>query len=198
MFSGIVEEIGIIHECRKEKNNVILDIKASFSNELHIDESVSHNGVCLTVIKKDKSTYRVVVVEETLSKTNLGSLKKGDPVNLERSLKVSDRINGHFVQGHVDCVAKLIRIKELNGSHLLSFKLKKNQQYHLIGRGSIAINGTSLTLANIHKNEFDIAIIPYTYSNTIFKHMQEGDYANIEFDMLGKYIFSYLKNNVLK
>ncbi|HRI33263.1 MAG TPA: riboflavin synthase [Saprospiraceae bacterium] len=198
MFSGIVEEIGIIHECRKEKNNVILDIKASFSNELHIDESVSHNGVCLTVIKKNKSTYRVVVVEETLSKTNLGSLKKGDPVNLERSLKVSDRINGHFVQGHVDCVAKLIRIKELNGSHLLSFKLKKNQQYHLIGRGSIAINGTSLTLANIHKNEFDIAIIPYTYSNTIFKHMKEGDYANIEFDMLGKYIFSYLKNNVLK
>ena len=112
MFSGIVEEIGIIHECRKEKNNVILDIKAPFSNELHIDESVSHNGVCLTVIKKNKSTYRVVVVEETLSKTNLGSLKKGDPVNLERSLKVSDRINGHFVQGHVDCVAKLIRIKE--------------------------------------------------------------------------------------
>lgn len=198
MFSGIVEEIGIIHECRKEKYNVILDIKASFSNELHIDESVSHNGVCLTVIKKNKSTYRVVVVEETLSKTNLGSLKKGDPVNLERSLKVSDRINGHFVQGHVDCVAKLIRIKELNGSHLLSFKLKKNQQYHLIGRGSIAINGTSLTLANIHKNEFDIAIIPYTYSNTIFKYMKEGDYANIEFDMLGKYIFSYLKNNVLK
>ena len=198
MFSGIVEEIGIIHECRKEKYNVILDIKASFSNELHIDESVSHNGVCLTVIKKNKSTYRVVVVEETLSKTNLGSLKKGDPVNLERSLKVSDRITGHFVQGHVDCVAKLIRIKELNGSHLLSFKLKKNQQYHLIGRGSIAINGTSLTLANIHKNEFDIAIIPYTYSNTIFKHMKEGDYANIEFDMLGKYIFSYLKNNVLK
>lgn len=198
MFSGIVEEIGIIHECRKEKNNVILDIKALFSNELHIDESVSHNGVCLTVIKKNKSTYRVVVVEETLSKTNLGSLKKGDPVNLERSLKVSDRINGHFVQGHVDCVAKLIRIKELNGSHLFTFKLKKNQQYHLIGRGSIAINGTSLTLANIHKNEFDIAIIPYTYSNTIFKHLKEGDRANIEFDLLGKYIFSYLKNNVLK
>jgi len=198
MFSGIVEEIGIIHECRKEKNNVILDIKALFSNELHIDESVSHNGVCLTVIKKNKSTYRVVVVEETLSKTNLGSLKKGDPINLERSLKVSDRINGHFVQGHVDCVAKLIRVKELKGSHLFTFKLKKNQQYHLIGRGSIAINGTSLTLAKIHKNEFDIAIIPYTYSNTIFKHLKEGDQANIEFDLLGKYIFSYLKNNVLK
>ena len=188
MFSGIIETTGIITSLKSEKNNVHITVSAPFTSELKIDQSVAHNGICLTVVKKNKSEYTVTAIEETLLKTNLSSLKKGDFVNLERCLKVGDRLDGHIVQGHVDQTAKCIEKKILKGSSVFRFQYSHPKKALVVEKGSICINGVSLTVVDASKNNFSVAIIPYTFEHTTFKTLKKGDFVNIEFDILGKYI----------
>ncbi|HVA98194.1 MAG TPA: riboflavin synthase [Bacteroidia bacterium] len=188
MFSGIIETTGIITALKSEKNNLNITVSAPFTSELKIDQSVAHNGVCLTVVKKKKSEYTVTAIEETLLKTNLSSLKKGDSINLERCLKVGDRLDGHIVQGHVDQTAKCIEKKILKGSHIFRFQFSDPKKAIVVEKGSICINGVSLTVVDASKNNFSVAIIPYTFEHTTFKTLKKGDFVNIEFDILGKYI----------
>ncbi|MDC0477521.1 riboflavin synthase [Flavobacteriaceae bacterium] len=188
MFTGIIESIGIIKAINYDRSNINFSISSSLSNELKIDQSVSHNGVCLTVVSKEEGAYTVTAIKETLEKTNLGELKLGDKVNLERCLKVGDRLDGHFVQGHVDQTAICTYVGNENGSWTFTFKYDDKNNNITIEKGSITINGVSLTVVNSKKSEFSVAIIPYTFENTNFNSFSVGTLVNLEFDVFGKYI----------
>ncbi|MUP45074.1 riboflavin synthase [Gramella sp. BOM4] len=188
MFTGIVEEIGKITRISKSGTNLDIWVNAKMTPELKIDQSVAHNGVCLTVVSINDSEYQVTAVKETLEKTNLGKLKTGSPVNLERGMKLGDRLDGHIVQGHVDQTAKCTNRKEADGSWEFSFEYDPDLNNITIEKGSITINGVSLTVVNSKKNSFSVAIIPYTYEHTTFKELKEGDTVNLEFDVIGKYV----------
>jgi riboflavin synthase len=188
MFTGIIESIGIIKAINYDRSNINFSISSSLSNELKIDQSVSHNGVCLTVVSKEEGAYTVTAIKETLEKTNLGKLKLGDNVNLERCLKVGDRLDGHFVQGHVDQTAICTYVGNENGSWTFTFKYDDKNNNITIEKGSITINGVSLTVVNSKKSEFSVAIIPYTFENTNFNSFSVGTLVNLEFDVFGKYV----------
>ena len=194
MFTGIIEAFAKVYNIKKEEDNIHLTFQSSISSELKVDQSIAHNGVCLTVVSCDERFYTVTAIKETLDKTNLGQLKVGDLVNIERAMKFGDRLDGHIVQGHVDQTAKCISINTLDGSWNYTFKYNKNSNNITIEKGSITVNGVSLTVVNSKENEFSVAIIPYTYENTNFKIIEVGQTVNLEFDMIGKYITKlYLK-----
>ena len=199
MFSGIVEEAAELVKLEKENDNLHITMKCSFADELNIDQSISHNGVCLTVVRKDKMTYTVTAIKETLDKTNLGLLKPGDKVNLERSTKLDGRLDGHMVQGHVDQTAVCTSVKEAGGSWYYSFEYEPVQDdYITVEKGSVSVNGVSLTVVNSKTNSFDVAIIPFTWEVTNFHQIKEGTVVNLEFDILGKYIAKILKQQLGK
>ena len=194
MFTGIVEEIGEVIDVIKEDQNAHFVIKSVISSELKIDQSISHNGVCLTVVEQQEDWHKVTAISETLGITNLNSLKKGDLVNLERCLKVGDRLDGHMVQGHVYSTAKCIKVTEENGSWRYLFEGNSEVKQLVVYKGSICINGVSLTVTKTMNQEIEVAIIPYTYEHTNFQQIQVGDLVNIEFDILGKYFLKNAKN----
>lgn len=193
MFSGIIEEAAKVVSLKKDKDNLHITLSCSFVNELKIDQSVSHNGVCLTVVNKNNNNYTVTAIKETLLKSNLGLLKEGDKVNLERSMLMNGRIDGHIVQGHVDQTATCIDVKESGGSWYYTFKHSKVKGNITVEKGSIAVNGVSLTVVNSKNNSFQVAIIPYTYNFTNFNQIVKGSIVNLEFDILGKYIEKIMK-----
>lgn len=188
MFTGIIESLGKVITIENEGTNVHYTIKSDFTKELKIDQSVAHNGVCLTVVALNEDEYTVTAIHETLQKTNLNSLKVNDVVNLERGMKLGDRLDGHIVQGHVDQIGKCIAIKEENGSWIFTFQYDSSLGNVTIEKGSITISGTSLTVVNSKEDQFSVAIIPYTYENTIFKNIEIGSVINLEFDVIGKYV----------
>jgi riboflavin synthase len=187
MFTGIIESLGNIQSLSKEGSNLHLRILSPISSELKIDQSIAHNGVCLTVTRLGDDWHEVTAIQETLNKTNLGELKMGDPVNLERCMKLSDRVDGHIVQGHVDQKAECISRTDENGSFIFTFRYNDESDF-TIEKGSITVNGVSLTVVNSHDNEFSVAIIPYTLEHTTFGSLNPGDKVNLEFDILGKYV----------
>jgi riboflavin synthase len=193
MFSGIVEEMATVVAIKHDRENIDFSLRCSFTNELRIDQSVSHNGVCLTVVDIKDDTYTVTAMKETLDRSNLGLLNVGDHVNVERSMLINGRLDGHIVQGHVDETAKCIDMKDADGSTYFTFEypLNKNMArrgYFTVDKGSVTVNGVSLTVISPTDNTFTVAIIPYTRENTNFKDIQVGTVVNIEFDILGKYI----------
>lgn len=188
MFTGIIETLGTVTNVLKEQENVHFTIKSDITNELKVDQSVAHNGVCLTVVAINNDEYTVTAIKETLDKTNLGSLKNDAIVNLERAMKLGDRLDGHIVQGHVDETGVCTNIKDENGSTVYTFEYNSDKNNVTIEKGSITINGVSLTVVNSTKNGFSVAIIPYTWDNTTFKTLQVGDKVNLEFDVIGKYV----------
>ena len=194
MFSGIVETIGIVKKIEKTGTSLDITITSTFSAETYIDQSIAHNGVCLTVTRQDEETYMVTAIKETLGKTNLATWIEGDIVNLERSLFANARIDGHFVQGHVDTTVTCTDIVQVDGSWYFHFSISPEWQKYIVKKGSICINGVSLTIVDIDREQFSVAIIPYTYEHTNFKAMKIDDVINIEFDVLGKYIIKYLEN----
>jgi riboflavin synthase len=194
MFTGIIETVGELKEKNAEGTNLNFKFSSPISNKLKVDQSVSHNGVCLTVTKVEEGSHWVTAVQETLDKTNLGTLKVNDQVNIERCMPANGRFDGHIVQGHVDGVAEVVSVKNQDGSWLFTFRLSETDNI-LVEKGSVCINGASLTCFNIRENEFDIAIIPYTYEHTNFNTFVKGSMVNIEFDIIGKYIKAlYLKS----
>ena len=188
MFTGIIETIGVIKAIEKEDENVHITVNSSITNELKIDQSVSHNGVCLTIVNINNDSYTITAIQETLNKTNLGSWKIGDLVNLERAMKLNDRLDGHLVQGHVDQIGVCKEVLETNGSWFYTFQYDENLNNITIEKGSITVNGVSLTVVNSKNNEFSVAIIPYTYEQTNFKNFKKGTKVNLEFDVIGKYV----------
>ncbi len=192
MFTGIIETVGEISSLTKEGENLHIEIKSALTQELKIDQSVSHNGVCLTVVEIRDNAYVVTAIKETLEKTNLKSLKEGALVNLERAMKMGTRLDGHIVQGHVDGVATCISIKEENGSWFYTFEYK-NLEFSTVEKGSITVNGVSLTVVDSKREQFSVAIIPYTYENTNFKGIAIGAEVNLEFDIIGKYVKNLMK-----
>jgi len=188
MFTGIIEDLGVITNLEQDQDNLHLSVKSNLTPELKIDQSVAHNGVCLTVTSLDNLEYTVTAIRETLLKTNLGDLKVNDNVNLERAMKLGDRLDGHIVQGHVDQTAICKSVELQNGSWLFTFEYDPTLSNMTIEKGSITVNGVSLTVVNSKKNEFSVAIIPYTYEHTTFKSFKENTVVNLEFDVLGKYI----------
>lgn len=188
MFTGIIETLGGIKRIEKEQDNVHFTIDSKITHELKIDQSVAHNGVCLTVVSIDDTHYTVTAIKETLEKTNLSDWKAGDLVNLERAMKLGDRLDGHIVQGHVDQIGTCIAIQEANGSWYYTFEYDSQLNNLTIEKGSITVNGVSLTVVNSKKSEFSVAIIPYTYEHTNFHHFQVGTKVNLEFDVIGKYV----------
>lgn len=188
MFTGIIETLGTVTNVVKEQENVHLTIKSSITNELKVDQSVAHNGVCLTVVAVNNDQYTVTAIKETLDKTNIGKLKTADVVNLERGMKLGDRLDGHIVQGHVDETGICTNIKDDNGSTVYTFHYNSDKNNVTIEKGSITVNGVSLTVVNSKKDEFSVAIIPYTWENTTFKTIQINDTVNLEFDVIGKYV----------
>jgi len=196
MFTGIVECLGQIISIQKNQNNVDFLIRASFLNELKIDQSVAHNGVCLTVVEVNENYYKATAIDETLQKTNLGMLQINDFVNLERSLLFNGRIDGHLVQGHVDTTAKVTHIKDEDGSWRIGFEYEPTKNNITVEKGSICVNGVSLTVVNSSYNSFEVAIIPYTWENTTFKYLKKNQDVNLEFDIIGKYVarFASLQN----
>jgi len=197
MFSGIVEETATVVKIEREKENMHITLTCSFVDELKIDQSVSHNGVCLTVVAIDGNTYTVTAIQETLIKSNLGLLHPGDKVNLERSMKMDGRLDGHMVQGHVDTTAVCTGVRESEGSWYYSFRYDSlNDEYLTVEKGSVSVNGVSLTVVNSKDNSFEVAIIPYTYNVTNFHSFREGTVVNIEFDIIGKYIARILKQQL--
>lgn len=193
MFTGIIEAIGVVKRIETEGTNKHFWISSTFTGELKIDQSVSHNGVCLTVVGIEDDIYKVTAIDETLKRSNLGKLKPGDQVNLERCMKANSRLDGHIVQGHVDTTAEVTEIKEQQGSWVFSFKYNPAIDHVLVEKGSVTINGTSLTCFNILKNAFSVAIIPYTFEHTNFHRLKVGDMVNLEFDIIGKYVQRLLK-----
>ncbi|WP_417355926.1 riboflavin synthase [Flavobacterium sp.] len=188
MFTGIVETLGTIKEIKKDNDNIHVTIQSGLTPELKIDQSVSHNGVCLTVVALNEESYTVTAIKETLEKTNLRDWKEGDMVNLERGMKLGDRLDGHIVQGHVDQTGVCKSVEEANGSWYYTFEYDKNLSNITIEKGSITVNGVSLTVVNSKLNEFSVAIIPYTHEHTNFKYIQPGTVINLEFDVIGKYV----------
>lgn len=192
MFTGIIQEQGIVKDIAKEKGNLVITIESSFTSKLKLNESVAHNGACLSIIPYTKKQYKVMAVQETLDRTNLKHLKKGDAINLERSMSNNGQLDGHFVLGHVDSVVKCRSVKKLQGSHVFTFACKKADLKYIVEKGSVALNGVSLTVAKLDSKGFSVAIIPYTYQHTNFNNIQVGDEVNIEYDVLGKYVVQYL------
>lgn len=188
MFSGIIETLGKVKLLKKEKGNLHITVEASLSKKLKIDQSIAHNGACLTVVKKNKKNHTVTAIKETLRKTNLGKLKTGDVVNLERAVKLKDRIDGHIVQGHIDTTAVCESIKKQKGSWVFEFRHKKAPGFVTVEKGSVCVNGVSLTVIDSAAATFSVAIIPYTFDHTNFKNLKKGSLVNIEFDILGKYV----------
>jgi riboflavin synthase len=188
MFTGIIETLGEIKALQKDGGNVHVTIASSITQELKIDQSVAHNGVCLTVIAINGNEYTVTAIQETIEKTNLSDWKTGDLVNLERAMKLGDRLDGHIVQGHVDQIGICKSVQEANGSWCFTFEYNPILNNLTIEKGSITVNGVSLTVVNSLKNEFSVAIIPYTYEHTNFKNFKIGTKINLEFDVIGKYV----------
>lgn len=193
MFSGIVEEAATVVALERDKGNLHVTLKCSFTGELKVDQSIAHNGVCLTVVRINGDEYTVTAIQETLDKSNLGLLKVGDKVNLERSMIMNGRLDGHIVQGHVDQTAECVELKEADGSWYYTFKYtidrdKAAQGYMTVEKGSVCVNGVSLTVVNSRDDRFSVAIIPYTYEFTNFHQIKPGSTVNLEFDILGKYI----------
>ena len=193
MFSGIIEELATVVAVKNDRDNIDLTLQCSFVNELGIDQSVAHNGVCLTVVRIDNDTYTVTAMKETLDRTNLGLLKVGDKVNVERSMLMNGRLDGHIVQGHVDETARCIAMEDANGSTYFTFEYPENREmakkgYFTVDKGSVTVNGVSLTVCNPTNNTFQVAIIPYTLEHTNFCDIKVGSVVNLEFDILGKYI----------
>ena len=195
MFTGIIEDMGEVSNLKKEFDNLHISIKSDLTSELKIDQSVAHNGVCLTVVELNANEYTVTAIKETLDKTSLSALKIGDKVNLERAMKLGDRLDGHIVQGHVDQTATCTHIEEANGSWVFTFRYDSKLNNITIEKGSITVNGTSLTVVNSKKNSFSVAIIPYTYNHTNFSTFKIGTLVNLEFDVLGKYVAKLMEVN---
>ena len=193
MFTGIIESVGKITDLKVDRGNIDFTIESDISKELKVDQSVSHNGVCLTVTDTNNNTHTVTAVKETLDKSSLTNFSVNDLVNLERAMKLGERLDGHLVQGHVDGVAKCLGISVNDGSWIYKFEFDISNEMLLIEKGSICINGVSLTVFDIAENTFKVTIIPYTYENTSFKTLKEGDIVNIEFDMIGKYLARFNK-----
>jgi len=194
MFTGIIETIAVISKLEREKGNLHITLKSDLANEFKIDQSVSHNGICLTVVDVNYKEYVVTAIQETISKSSIGSWKVGNEINLERAMKMGDRLDGHMIQGHVDQVGKCADIVEKDGSWIITIKYSKSNNI-TVEKGSIAINGISLTVFGSNNNSFSVAIIPYTYSNTNFKTLKVGDTVNLEFDILGKYLEKMLSKH---
>jgi riboflavin synthase len=188
MFTGIIETLGIIKEIKKNKDNLDITVHCRMVHELKVDQSVAHNGVCLTVVSIEKDQYTVTAIKETIEKTNLGDWKINDLVNLERAMKLDARLDGHIVQGHVDQTGICKNIEETNGSWRYTFQYDKNLNNITIEKGSITVNGVSLTVVDSKRDEFSVAIIPYTYEHTNFKDFVVGSKINLEFDVIGKYV----------
>ena len=193
MFSGIVEEFATVVAIQKDRDNIDFTLRCSFVDELSIDQSVAHNGVCLTVVTIENGTYTVTAMRETLERTNLGQLKVGDKVNVERSMLMNGRLDGHIVQGHVDETARCIAMEDANGSTYFTFEYQEDLEmarngHFTVDKGSVTVNGVSLTVCNPTRNTFQVAIIPYTMEHTNFQDIKIGTTVNIEFDILGKYI----------
>jgi len=193
MFTGIIESLGIVKKVVKEGDNFHITIESDFTSELKIDQSVSHNGVCLTTVKIDGNEYTVTAIKETLEKSNLKQIEVGDLINLERAMILGARLDGHIVQGHVDQTAKCTGIYEEDGSWIFSFKYDSSLNNITIEKGSVTVNGTSLTVINSKKNSFSVAIIPYTYEFTNFHTFKIGTLVNLEFDVIGKYVAKLLE-----
>jgi riboflavin synthase len=188
MFTGIIEALGTVQQVSKEGTNLRLTIEAAIAPELKIDQSVAHDGVCLTVVSVYGDKYDVVAVEETIKRSNLGFLKPGDTVNLERCMRLGDRLDGHIVQGHVDTTARIERIESLDGSWNFYFRYEPREGHITVPKGSVCVNGASLTVVESGDQGFSVTIIPYTYEHTNFKSLKAGDTVNLEFDIIGKYV----------
>ncbi|WP_140938468.1 riboflavin synthase [Sphingobacterium lumbrici] len=188
MFTGIIETLGVVKKIEREQTNIHLYIESSISRELKIDQSVAHNGVCLTVVALDDTTHQVTAIDETLSKTNLKSLKEGDLMNIERCTQANGRFDGHIVQGHVDQTAICIEKEDQDGSWLFTFQYDSSKSNITVEKGSVTVNGISLTVVNSKADRFSVAIIPYTIEHTNLKQVEVGSEVNIEFDIVGKYV----------
>lgn len=193
MFTGIIESKGKIIKIETSGTNRTLTISSEIAEEVQIDQSISHNGVCLTVVEIEDQTYKVTVIDETLIRSNLGDRKIGDYLNLERAMKANSRLDGHLVQGHVDTTCICKGVEQRDGSWYFSFEYQADHHHLLVDKGSVCINGVSLTVINPYKNQFQVAIIPYTFEHTNFNSLKKGDSVNIEFDILGKYISRYME-----
>ena len=197
MFSGIVEEAATVVRLEREQENLHITMQCSFTDDLKIDQSISHNGVCLTVVHIEEESYTVTAILETLQKTNLGLLQEGDKVNLERSTRLDSRLDGHMVQGHVDLTATCTEVKEAEGSWYYTFSYEPKGEEHItVEKGSVSVNGVSLTVVNSRETSFQVAIIPFTYEVTNFHQFKAGTVVNIEFDIIGKYIAKILKTQL--
>ena len=194
MFTGIIETLGTIQEIKKDKDNIHITIASSITDKLQIDQSVAHNGICMTVVAIDKDLYTVTAIGETIKKTNISYWQTGDIVNLERAMKLGDRLDGHIVQGHVDQIGNCIVAKETNGSWYYTFEYDAALENITIEKGSITVNGVSLTVVDSGKNNFSVAIIPYTFEHTNFNSFKEGTKVNLEFDVIGKYVSKLYAN----
>jgi riboflavin synthase len=195
MFTGIVEQLGRVKNLTSTAGNLTIGIEAPMASELKIDQSVAHNGICLTVVNCDNTSYEVVAISETLSKTNLSHLKVGDFINLERCMKLDDRLDGHLVQGHVDTTATCTSIAEEQGSWRFYFNYEPTENFITVPKGSITVNGVSLTVVDSLTNSFSVAIIPYTFEHTNFNQLRHGQKVNIEFDIIGKYVARLLHHS---
>lgn len=194
MFTGIIETLGIVQEVKKEQDNIHITIDSPVADELKIDQSVAHNGICLTVVAIKDHHYTVTAIGETIKKTNISTWEIGDSVNLERAMKLGDRLDGHIVQGHVDQIGTCISVKETNGSWLYTFEYDSTLQNITIEKGSITVNGVSLTVVDSGKSNFSVAIIPYTHEHTNFNSFVVGTKVNLEFDVIGKYVSRLYSN----
>jgi len=193
MFTGIIESVAVVENVEKKGKNIELKLSSNLSSKLRVDESLSHNGVCLTVTSCDENFYCVTIVDESLKKSNFSNIKVGSEVNLERSLVINGRLDGHIVQGHVDDIGQCIKKVDQKNSWLYTFEFSEKYSNLIIEKGSICVNGVSLTCFDVSDNKFTVAIIPHTYENTNFKFLKEGEAVNLEFDILGKYIKKILK-----
>jgi len=193
MFTGIIENLAKIISIKKSKSNLDITLSSSLTSEFKIDQSISHNGICLTVINIDGNNYTVTAIEETINKTTINSWKKGDFVNLKRAMKLGDRLDGHMIQGHIDQIGTCVDVTTKDGSWEYAIQYEKSENL-TVEKGSIAVNGVSLTVIDSKTNSFKVAIIPYTYEHTNFKTLRKGDLINLEFDILGKYLYKMSKN----
>jgi riboflavin synthase len=192
MFTGIIESTGIVEKIEREQSNLHFTIASSISRELKIDQSVSHNGVCLTVVALGEGTHTVTAIDETLRRSNLGDWRVGTAVNLERSMRMEGRLDGHIVQGHVDATGVCVEVLETGGSWRFTFRYQPTPEHILVDKGSVCVNGVSLTVVEPQLDLFSVAIIPYTWAHTNFQHLKPGDRVNLEFDIIGKYIARYM------
>lgn len=195
MFTGIIETTGLVEKIEKNGGNINFTLSCSFVNELKVDQSLAHNGCCLTIVEINNNTYVVNAINETLEKTNLGNWEIGTLVNLERCMKLDGRLDGHIVQGHVDKTGEIIAIENTNGSYFITFKYDADKNFVTVPQGSITVNGISLTVAKSENHSFSVAIIPYTWEFTNMKFLKIGDKVNLEFDIIGKYLAKLLSQN---